>query len=279
METTTHTLTIETTTGTTGTTRTIGAVPVTVTDSGTGRPVLLLHGGGGPQTVAGFAALLAEHGDSRVVTPIHPGMGGTPRPDGLSTIRELAAVYVGLLDELDLHDVTVIGNSIGGWIAAEMALLASPRITAQVIVDAAGLQLDAHPIVDFFSLTLDQVADLSYYTPDAFRLNLDTMPAAQKAMMAGNRATLAVYSGRTVADPSLLGRLPAIAVPTLVVWGAADRVVPVEHGQAYTAAIPGARFHLIDTAGHLPQLETPGLLLQVVQDFAGTLAPTTTGRH
>ena len=71
-----------------------------------------------------------------------------------------------------------------------------------------------------------------------------------------------------MADPGLLDRLPAITVPVLVVWGEADRMIPVEHGQAYARAIPGARFLLIPEAGHLPQLETPDGLLAAVWDFA-----------
>jgi pimeloyl-ACP methyl ester carboxylesterase len=91
----------------------IGPVQVTYTDSGTGQPVLLLHGGAGPFSVASFAALLsAAH--YRVIVPVHPGFDGTPRPAGLSTMAGLAAVYASLLRELDLAGVCVIGNSIGG---------------------------------------------------------------------------------------------------------------------------------------------------------------------
>src|SRR4051794_9587476 len=92
---------------------------------GAGRPVLLLHGGGGPQTVEPFGARLAAELGVRVVVPTHPGFGGTERPEGLTTIAGLAREYAGLLDELDLTGVTVVGNSIGGWIAAELALLGS----------------------------------------------------------------------------------------------------------------------------------------------------------
>src|SRR5579875_1368548 len=105
----------------------IGPVPVTVTERGQGRPYLLLHGGAGPQSVDSFAALLAGSTGARVLTPLHPGFGGTPRPDALATMGGLAQLYTGLLDHLDLTGVTVIGNSIGGWIAAEIALLNSPR--------------------------------------------------------------------------------------------------------------------------------------------------------
>jgi pimeloyl-ACP methyl ester carboxylesterase len=94
-----------------------GAAPaeVTITERGDGHPFLVLHGGGGPQTVTGFADLLAAGGDARVITPVHPGFGGTPRPNGLDSPRGLAALYGGLLDELGLTGVTVVGNSIGGW--------------------------------------------------------------------------------------------------------------------------------------------------------------------
>ncbi len=254
----------------------VGPVPVTVTERGQGRPYLLLHGGAGPQSVDSFAALLAGSADARVLTPLHPGFGGTPRPAALATMGGLAQLYAGLLDHLDLTGVTVIGNSIGGWIAAEIALLNSPRVAAVVLADAAGLQVDSAPAADFFSLTMDQVAELSYYQPDKFRIDVDALPEPAKAAMAANRGALAVYGGEAMADPTLLGRLPAIAGPVLVVWGAADRMFPPEHGLAYTRAIPGAQFQLISGAGHLPQLETPGTLLRLLQEFL--LAHTDPGR-
>jgi pimeloyl-ACP methyl ester carboxylesterase len=222
--------------------------------------------------VAGFADLLGTREPARVLVPTHPGFGGTPRPAGLDSIRALARVYVGLLDQLGLTGVTVIGNSIGGWIAAEIALLGTPRINGVVLVAAAGLVLRDHPAPDFFSMTMDQVADLSYYRPDAFRLDLDHLPEPQQAMMAANRAALQTYAGQAMADPGLLGRLPTVTVPVLVVWGAADRMIPVGHGQAYAQAIPGARFLLLPEAGHLPQLEAPDRLLAAVRDFTQATA-------
>ena len=250
----------------------IGPVPVTVTEHGAGRPFLLLHGGAGPQSVDGFAGLLASEEPARVLVPTHPGFGGTPRPDGLDSIGSLARLYTRMLDELGLTGVTVVGNSIGGWIAAEIAVLGSPRVSGVVLVDAAGLELADSPIADFFSLTMDQVADLSYYRPDAFRLDLDHMPEQQKAMMAANRAALSVYAGRAMADPGLLDRLASVTVPVLVIWGEADRIIPVEHGRAYAKAIPNARFLLLPESGHLPQLEAPDRLLAAVRDFAQTTA-------
>ncbi len=168
--------------------------------------------------------------------------------------------------------MTVVGNSIGGWIAAEIALLSSPRVSGVVLVDAAGLALPDHPAADFFSLTMDQVADLAYYRPDAFRLDLDHLPDQAKAVMAGNQAALAAYAGPGLADAGLLGRLAAVTVSVLVVWGEADRMIPVEHGEAYAQAISGARFLLLPEAGHLPQLEAPDRLLAAVRDFTQATA-------
>jgi pimeloyl-ACP methyl ester carboxylesterase len=248
----------------------LGEMPVTVTERGSGAPVLLLHGGAGPDSVNGFADLLAQRLPLRVLTPINPGFAGTPGPGPLDSVRKLAELYAALLAELDLTGVTVVGSSIGGWAAAELALAAPDRVGRLVLLDAAGLDSADHPIADFFSLTLDQVVDISYADPDAHRIDLSALTDAQRAIAAGNRAALEVYGGRSMADPTLAARLAGIAAPTLVVWGEADGMVTPAYGKEYAAAIPGAQFHLMPNAGHLPQLETPEPLLALLAEFTGT---------
>jgi len=245
----------------------LGPVRIEVTGHCAGRPFLLLHGGAGPQSVAAFGEMLAATG-ARVIMPVHPGFGGTARPDYLHSMRGLALAYTALLDELDLADVTVIGNSIGGWIAAEMAVHASPRVSGVVLVDAGGLEVAEHPGADFFSLTMNQVTDMAYYEPEKFRVDFAALPDQAKAAMAGNQAALRAYTAGGPTDPSLAGQLGSVRVPVLVVWGAADRIYPPEHGEAFATAIPGARLLVLDKAGHLPQLETPSDLLAAILDFA-----------
>lgn len=242
----------------------VGPVEVTVTERGSGAPVLLLHGGAGPRSVDGFADLLAGTRPVRVLTPTHPGFDATPRPPALDGIGALAQLYAGLLDELDLVDVTVVGNSIGGWVTAELALLASPRVARAVLVDAVGIEVPGHPVVDFFALTMDEVARHSYHDPERFRIDVDALPPAAREMMAGNRATLAVYGGQAMTDATLADRLAAVKVPTLVVWGEADRIADPDYGRAYAEAIPGAEFELLRRTGHVPQIETPELLRDTV---------------
>lgn len=247
---------------------TVGSVPVTFTERGEGTPVLLLHGGGGPGTVEPWADRLARARHARVLTPVHPGFGGTPRPQELASIGGLAALYVHLLDALDLTGITVVGNSIGGWIAAEMAVLGSDRVSSYVIVDGVGAQVDGHPVVDFFALTPQQIAEHSYYDPKTYGIDPATLPAEAQRLMIGNRAALQTYGGTTMTDATLLGRLATVTAPTLVVWGESDRIADPDYGRAIAAAVPGARYVLLERTGHLPQVETPDTLIDVVWDFA-----------
>ncbi len=242
----------------------VGSADVTIHDYGEGQPFLLLHGGGGPDTTANFAELLAAAKKVRVINPIHPGFAGTPRPEGLDTFRSLAVLYAALIDQLDLTDVTVVGNSIGGWIAAELGLLEPSRLKGIVLVDAVGIEVSGHPVADFFSLTMDQVFDLSFHNPELFRIDPTTLPPAAQAVGAGNRAALATYAGTSMTDPTLVERLSNMETPTLVAWGDSDQIVDPDYGRAYAAAIPMARFQLLTDTGHMPQMETPDRLLEAI---------------
>jgi pimeloyl-ACP methyl ester carboxylesterase len=243
----------------------IGPVQLTVEERGGGRPFLVLHGGAGPQSVAAFAQLLAEKGQARVLTPTHPGFSGTPRPDQLDSVAKLASLYNTLLDDLGLEDVTVIGNSVGGWIASEMALLHSSRISYIVLLDAVGIEVAGHSVADLSGLSVPEIQALSFHDPTPFRVDPATIPDAQKAVMAANGAALAVYTGSAaMVDPTLLDRLGDIAIPTLVLWGASDQIVDPAYGQAYAAAIHQARFEVLPDTGHMPQMETPDLVLQTI---------------
>jgi pimeloyl-ACP methyl ester carboxylesterase len=245
-----------------------GPVDVSVAERGAGTAILLLHGGAGPPSVAGFAQLLSDHHPVQVFTPTHPGFMGTPRPDWLNSVRRLAATYAQLLDRLGASEVTVIGNSIGGWIGAELAVLRSPRVRRLILVDAGGIVIPEHPAADFFHLSMEEVTRRSFHNPALSPLNVGTMTEQQKAMMGANRAALAVYSGDTpMGDPTLRERLSQIDVPTLVVWGDSDRIVDPEYGRAFAAAIPGTRFELLEKAGHLPQIEAPDRLDRLVWSF------------
>jgi len=137
----------------------------------------------------------APQGDFRVLSPTHPGFDGTPRPDWLTTVGGLAEVYDKLLDQLQFSDVAVISSSIGGGIAAELAIRGSPKLSGAVLADAVGILVEGHPMADAFSLTLDQLTQLSYHNPAKFHIDLSSFTDAQRQAIGANRAALAVYGG------------------------------------------------------------------------------------
>ncbi|MEV0942097.1 alpha/beta hydrolase [Micromonospora wenchangensis] len=219
---------------------------------------LLLHGGAGPHSMVPFGELLRTTvPGARVIVPTHPGFAGTPPQAGLDSIAALARHYDRLLDQEEhLHGVTVIGNSIGGWAAAEMAALRSPRVGRVVLVDAVGLDVPEQPLSDVSGLTSQRLAALSFHDPARIPVDPDR-PGP-------DLVALRTYTGMRMTDPTLRDRLAGIDVPTHVVWGASDGIAPVAYGRAYADAIPGARFTLLPDAGHLPQLEAPERLLTAV---------------
>jgi pimeloyl-ACP methyl ester carboxylesterase len=223
----------------------------------------VLHGGGGVATVRGFADLLAQRTHSRVLVPTHPGFGGTARPAELTTTRVLAAAYIALLDELDLTDVTVIGNSFGGWVAAEMALFDSPRVSGAVIVDGIGIEVDGHPMAEVSGLAPADLAKLSFHD----LAKAPRPPAGGGSGPSPDIAALVSYAGPTMSDPSLLVRLTDVDLPVRVVWGESDGIVDTEYGQAYADAIPMSAFTVLARSGHLPQVETPEELLGAITDL------------
>ena len=243
---------------------TFADLPLHFDDLGHGRPVLVLHGGGGPLTVARFVEAMAA--DARVIAPVHPGFAGTPRPDHFASIEQLADTYAALLERLELTDVLVVGFSIGGWIANALALRAGARLRGLVLVNGAGIVVDGEPCADVFSLTPPQLSTLSYHDPARFGIDPAALSDAQKAAMAANMRTLAVYGrARDMGDPALRERLGEVRVPVTVVWGESDRVVTPAYGRAVAAAFPHARFELLAQCGHMPQIEQPQHLLDLVR--------------
>ncbi|MFD5825909.1 alpha/beta fold hydrolase [Lentzea sp. NPDC060358] len=236
----------------------LGTVELTVRDRDRTRPYLLLHGGGGVATMAGFADLLADRAHARVLLPTHPGFGGTPKPDDLTGATGLARTYAALLDELDLTGVTVVGNSFGGWVAAEIALLGSPRVRAAVVVDGIGVEVEGHPQTDVRGLSPAELQQLSWHDPARA-----PRPAGVPGPGPDVQALLG-YTGPAMTDPTLAGRLGGVEVPVHFVWGESDGIVSADYGRAFAAAVPGSTFALLPRSGHLPQLETPQELLDVL---------------
>jgi pimeloyl-ACP methyl ester carboxylesterase len=265
------------TTTTTGRTVDLGTgLQITIDERGDaaaspGRAVLLLHGGAGPRTVAGLAAALSEH--TYVVTPTHPGFDGTPRAAWLDSVPDLADAYLELLEDLGLDSVMVIGNSVGGWIAGEMALRdIDRRVKSLVLLNATGIRPDDRTqITDIRTLPPAAVGRLAFHDP-AFRPDPSALTDEQRAGSAANQQALAHYAGDDfLFAPKLRRRLRRVTVPVLVAWGEEDGVLSADYGRAYAATFPHGHYRPIARAGHFPQIEQPAALLAEIGDFAATV--------
>ena len=232
-----------------------------------GRPILILHGGGGTQTVLSIAAGLDK---AHVLIPTHPGFDGQPRPEWFNSIDDLAFAYLELLERLNLRDVLVIGSSVGGWIASAMALRdTAQRIGGLVLVNGVGIVVDGHPVPDVSTLAPQDLAALSFHNPAAFRIDPSTITPEQIAGRKANTETLYVYdSERLGGDPKLQRRLKYVKIPVLVAWGESDGVADLEYGRIYAESFPNARFEPIPEAGHLPQIEQPERLNDLMRKFS-----------
>lgn len=240
-------------------------LPLTIDDRGRGTPYLLLHGGAGPRSMAGLAGRLAETG--RAVLPTHPGFDGRPRPAWCERVADLALAYLALLERLDLDGVVVVGNSLGGWIGAELALRASPRVAGLVLLDAVGVAPTpaTGAIADPAALAPAELLALAFHDPAR---GAAAFAGADPAVAATNQAALRTYAGGpSMADPTLHGRLSRLALPTLVLWGVGDGVVTPAYGRHFADGIPGARFALVPEAGHFPQIEQPEAVAAAMDAF------------
>ena len=250
-------------------TMTLQGIELPVVRRGSGPPLLLLHGGGGPQDSLPFFHNLAMHFD--VIAPVHPGFDGSPIPDHFDGMEDLVYLYLDLIDALDLHHITLLGFSMGGWAAAEIAVRNTSRLSQLILVDAVGIKpgdRETRDIADIFAMPASDIPSLLFHDSSK-RPNPADFTEDQLTILASDRIALALYTWEPyMHNPKLPQRLHRVDVPTLLIWGASDGLVSVSYAEAYRRMIPEAQLVIIPEAGHLPQVEQPDLFLDHVLSFA-----------
>jgi pimeloyl-ACP methyl ester carboxylesterase len=243
-------------------------VDLQVTRKGGGPQLLILHGGGGPVSHLPFADELAKRFE--IIEPVHPGFAGTPIPEHFDNLQDLVFLYLDLFDALPLGRATVMGFSMGGWTAAELAVMSTARMSRLILVDAVGIKAggrEDRDIADVFASPAADLARRMWHDP-AKAPELAKMSEAEVQMLAANRIALALYTWDPyMHNPKLKHRLHRIKVPTLLLWGASDGIVTPRYGEAYRALIPGARLAVIPEAGHAPHIEQPAAFVRHVMAF------------
>jgi pimeloyl-ACP methyl ester carboxylesterase len=248
----------------------IGGVSLEAFVAGEGSPLLFLHGGDYVRQNQPLLDRLSRHW--RVVAPRHPGFGTSVRPDGFRTIHDLAYLYLDWLDQQAEGAVVLVGSSLGGWLALEMAVRSVARIGCLVLIDALGVKFggpEERDIADIYALSDDELRRRTFFDPQRATPDYTLLGDGELTAIANDRAATALYGWRPyMHDPALKQWLHRVQVPALVVWGENDGIVAPDYGQKLSRCLPDARFERVARAGHYPQIERPDEVAALIEGFA-----------
>jgi pimeloyl-ACP methyl ester carboxylesterase len=249
----------------------VGGTRIDLIERGSGRPLLFLHAENGIEPALAAIDELAKA--AHVIAPTHPGFGRSELPSGMRTVDDLSYFYLDLLDQFDLDDLTVIGVSLGAWIAAEIAVKSTARMSRLVMANAVGIKVgdrETRDIADIFAITDPEYLEMTYCDPSIGKRDYKALPDAEVLAAARSREATARFAWSPYFhDPRLKSRLHRIRIPTLFLWGTHDRMLSEAYGRAYCAMIEGARFEPLERAGHFPHQEQPQVFAERVLAFAG----------
>ncbi len=244
-----------------------GKFTTTMQWGGNGDPLVFLHGAGGPMIGAPFLDDLAQN--FTVYAPAHPGFGTGQGVENLEDVIDFALYYHDFLDEMQIENPHLMGHSLGGMIAAEVAALSPYRLNRLVLACPAGLWLEDNPIPDFFTFNPNQLVEHIFHDPKGPMSQMFT------EQLADPEAQLEMYrclasTGKflwPIPDKGLKKRIHRLQLPTLLLWGNSDKLIPPVYGDAFQGSIPGSRLVSFDKSGHMIMLEEQEAFVEAVSNF------------
>jgi pimeloyl-ACP methyl ester carboxylesterase len=244
---------------------------------GKGAPLIFLHAAHG-RTWPVFLDRLAEQ--FTVYAPLTPGADEPEELMSFDSFSDLALFYDDLMRALKVDRAIVVGHAFGGMVAAEFAAQYPERVSHLVLINAMGMWIDDTPVADIHTITPGKLAELLFTNPEGQVANEVLQPPAPEqagVFWLNTQLSLgaAMHFYWPIPDRDLKRRLYRITSPTLLVWGASDRVVPPVYANAFAKGIHGANVALIEGAAHFPHLEKAGEVLEVIATFAGASVPET----
>jgi pimeloyl-ACP methyl ester carboxylesterase len=234
---------------------------------GSAEPLLFLHGASGAPAILPFMERLAQRFE--VLVPEHPGYGLSGEPEWLDNIHDVAYFYLDFLKSLNLDKTILIGNSLGGWIAMEMAVRDTSRIKALVLVSPAGLSAPGVQPADTFLMSPEDQARHLFHDPRLAeaRLAEPATPEALDIALKNRHTTARLAWAPRFHDPHLPKWLHRIDVPVQIIWGEQDRILPLAFLETFKKLLPRAEIAVIRNAGHLPHVEKPQEFCDLVTGF------------
>ena len=247
----------------------IGGGRTHIKRGGSGSPILYLHGETGNQQWNAYIDALAQN--HTVYVPSHPGYDESDRLPWVNSITDVVRFYIGLMKKLDLNDVALVGHSMGGWIAAELSSTENPRIKSQALLSPAGIRPREGDITEILMAGLNEYVDKWWVDADKAP-KIDDLSDEEKNVLWTNREMDSRLLWKPyMHNPVLPMYLEMASVPTLILFGAQDGIIPVNSGEIYQEAIPGSKLQTIDRAGHSPQDEQPDACAKATLDFLASL--------
>jgi pimeloyl-ACP methyl ester carboxylesterase len=244
----------------------VAGLTVHTRQRGAGEPVVVLHHSTGP-VWAPFHDRLAE--SCAVTAPDLPGFGRSERPAWARSPAHLAAVLGQWLDQSASGPVHLIGFGLGGWVAAELAVMGGARLRSLTLIGAAGLRPREGYIYDPMGESWTSYARRSFRDDEHFAKVFGEDPAQEVVdLWDYSREMTARVTWKPWMWSLPLGQLlKGVQTPALVVWGEADAIVPMDCASQYVEALPQARLEIVPGAGHALELEEPEVLAGLIADF------------
>ena len=228
---------------------------------GRGEPLLFLHGANGAPVVLPFMEKLAQRFD--VLVPEHPGYGKSDEPEWLENIHDIAYFYLDFLKQLNLKNVTVVGSSMGGWIAMEMAVRDTSRLKSLVLSSPAGIAAPGVRAADIFLMAPEEMVRNLFVDQKLAEARL-AQPEDIDVSLKNRHTTARLAWEPRLHDPYLPKWLHRIDVPVKIVWGRQDRILPVAFADVYRKLLPKADISIIESCGHLPHAEKPDEFVEII---------------
>jgi pimeloyl-ACP methyl ester carboxylesterase len=248
-----------------------GKFTVEIETLGTGEPLIFFHSATGLKDSEPFLEELAR--DFKVIAPHLPGYGESTGGEQIDDVIDAALFYHELMDSLGVPSAYLMGHSMGGMLAAEVAALDVHRARKLVLVNSTGLWLDKHPTVDIFATDLSDFPALLFHDPNSsIAKQLATIPTETVALNNWyvehmRRFAMATKFMWPIPDRGLKKRAYRIAAPTLVLWGESDRIISPAYAKEFVKLIPNAREQIIKQAGHMVMYERQAEFCTAVRDF------------
>ena len=242
-------------------------VAVRLNRAGAGEPLLFLHGAAGVPAWGALFERLAQRFDLWV--PEHPGFGLSDNPPWMRSIADLAMYYLDFIDTMHVSRVHLVGHSLGGWTAAELAVRNATKLASLSLVAPAGLRIKGAPSGDLFIWSPEELARNSYHDPALAERDLAQTPTEEEADLRLTNSFMAAKLGWEPRwhNPALERWLHRVTPRTLIVWGREDKIFPVDYAKAWRERIPDARVEIIAECGHRPHIEKPQALAEKILAF------------